>query len=190
MPDIKALKKELRSRCRERSAALTEAYRGKADTAIREAILKADIWQRAQSVFVYVSMWAEPDTRALIEDALAAGKAVYVPLCCPDHTMKAVRIHSLDELHPGTLGIPEPLEGGESAAPGEIDLALVPCMSASRSGARLGHGAGYYDRFLALHRCPALCLCYEEMLSDEIPADEYDVRMDAVVTEKGVSFCG
>ena len=186
MPDIKALKKELRRQCRERSAALTEAYRRDADMAIREAVLNAERWRRAEAVFVYVSMWAEPDTRTLIEDALSAGKTVYVPLCCPDRTMKAVRIRGLDELHPGTLGIPEPPEDGESAAPGELDLALVPCMSVTRSGARLGHGAGYYDRFLALHRCPALCLCYEAMLCDEIPLDEYDVRMDAVVTEKGV----
>ena len=179
-------KRALRRALRERGAALTAEYRCGADAAIRRAILDSEVWRSAGTVFVYVSMWAEPDTRALLKDALAAGKRLYVPLCHIGGVMEAVRIRGLGELRPGIQEIPEPPEDGERAEEGTIDLALVPCMSVTRDGRRIGHGVGYYDRFLARQRCQTFCLCYEAMLSDEIPTDGYDVRMDAVVTETGI----
>lgn len=181
--EIRDRKKELRRIYKAKGKALTDAYREKADRAIRDAVLRAEAWRRAEAVFVYVSMWHEPDTRKLIEAALSVGKRVYVPLCLPDHTMRAVHIRGLGELRPGVLGIPEPSENAEAALPGELDLAVVPCVTATGAGARLGHGAGYYDRFLRLHRCPAMCLCYGALLADELPMEEHDVRMDIVVTE-------
>lgn len=181
------LKKQLRREFKAQGAALTAEYRAFADSAIRAFVLESELWQRAQSVFVYVSMWAEPDTRCLIEAALEEGKRVCVPLCCPERVMKAVRIESLDELRPGMLNIPEPPVDGETAQPGSLDLAIVPCITATAGGARLGHGAGYYDRFLHLHACPALCLCYGQLLTDTLPMDGHDVWMDGVVTEMGIT---
>ena len=180
-------KQELRRKFKACGATLTNEYRDFADCAIRAFVQYSEVWQRAESVFVYISMWAEPDTRALIEAALAEGKRVYVPLCCPDRTMKAVRITSLAELRPGTLNIPEPPAENEAAQPGMLDLAVVPCVTATFEGARLGHGAGYYDRFLHLHACPAMCLCYGQMLADALPMDEHDVWMDYIATEAGVT---
>ena len=181
---LREKKTALRREIRARAEALSEEYRSGADAAIRRAVLQSEIWQRAESVFVYVSMWKEPDTRRLLADALREGKALYVPLCRADWTMEAVRIRSLTQLRPGTRDIPEPPEDGERAQ--TPDLAVVPCVSASRDGRRLGHGAGYYDRFLTGRPCRTLCLCYEALLSDEIPTDAYDVPMDAVVTEREI----
>ncbi len=179
---LREKKTALRREIRARAERMTEEYRRNADAAIRRAVLQSEAWQRAESVFLYVSTRTEPDTRGLLADALREGKALYVPLCRADKTMEAVRVRSLAELRPGMRGIPEPPEDGERAqAP---DLAVVPCVSASRDGRRLGHGAGYYDRFLEKTPCRTLCLCYEALLSDEIPTDEHDVRMDAVATEK------
>ena len=81
----------------------------------------------------------------------------------------------------------KPPEDGERAGEDGIDLALVPCMSVTRDGRRLGHGQGYYDRFLAGRPCRTLCLCYEALLCEDVPTDENDVRMDAVVTERGIT---
>ena len=177
-------KQKLRREFKACGAALTREYRDFADCAIRSFVLQSAVWQSARRVFLYVSMWAEPDTRALIDTALREGRRVYVPLCCPDHVMKAVRIRSLSELRPGTLGIPEPPAGNGTAAPGDLDLAVVPCVTASKAGARLGHGAGYYDRFLTAFNCETVCLCYEQMLTETIPAEEHDVRMDCVLSER------
>ena len=180
-------KAELRRAFKARGAALTSEYRAAADRAIRDAVLQSEVWRRAERVFLYVSMWAEPDTRALIDAALEAGKSVYVPLCCPDNTMMAVRIRSFDALRPGMRGIPEPPADGEAAEPGTLELAVVPCVTAAKDGARLGHGAGYYDRFLNGHACQTMCLCYGQMLAHALPMDEHDVWMDFIVTESGIT---
>ena len=186
MSELRAEKKALRRTLRERASALTDAYRRDADAAIRRAVLTSEAWRDARTVFAYVSMRQEPDTRALLSDALKAGKALYVPLCRADGTMEAVRIRSTAELKPGLRGIPEPPADAERLGDGGADLAIVPCVSATRDGKRLGHGAGYYDRFLASHPCWTLCLCYEMLLSEELPTDGYDVSMDAVATENGI----
>ena len=185
MESIGTQKKELRLAYKARRRELDQEYRREADRAIREAVMASTRWKNAERVFLYVSMWEEPDTRILIETALREGKRVYVPLCCPDRVMKAIRIQSTDELRPGMLNIPEPPAENEAAAPGELDLAVVPCVTTTTAGARLGYGGGYYDRFLRLHRCPTMCLCYGRILADELPTDENDVRMDVVVTENG-----
>ena len=101
-------------------------------------------------------------------------------------TSKAVRISSLDELQPGTLGIPEPVNDRETAGIGSFSLALIPCVSAWKDGRRMGHGVGYYDRFLVDRHCKKFCLCYEALLSEQIPMDAHDIPMDAVVTEREI----
>lgn len=185
MNDIQSQKKELRLAYKARRRELDQEYRRDVDRAIRETVLASAFWKDAERVFLYVSMWEEPDTRALIETALREGKRVYVPLCCPDRVMKAIRIRRLDELRPGMLNIPEPPAENEAAAPGELSLAVVPCVTATAEGARLGYGGGYYDRFLQLHRCPTICLCYGRILAETLPTDRNDVRMDVVITENG-----
>ena len=109
---------------------------------------------------------------------------MYVPRCWPDGRMEAVRIRDERELAPGILGIPEPpaAEGTEVPAP---DLILVPCMCATQNGIRLGHGAGYYDRFLTGQKGMTVCLCFSRLLRSDLPAEETDIPVDLVITDAG-----
>lgn len=176
-------KKRLRREMTARRDALSAEYRGLADRSIREKLLSSPAYRRAGSVFLYVSMPGEPDTRAILERALKDGKRVYVPKCVSSGIMRAVRITSLAELKPGAYGIPEPEGEGETASPGALDLILVPCVAASLKGDRLGHGAGFYDRFLAQAPENAVCLCYKALLRDDIPVSPLDVPLPLVITD-------
>jgi 5-formyltetrahydrofolate cyclo-ligase len=100
--------------------------------------------------------------------------------------MKAVRIENTDDLVPGHLGIPEPRTVTDTADADDLDLIIVPCVTASPDGERLGHGAGYYDHFLKRTNTPKVCLCFDALLSNDIPMAEFDVYMDFVVTENGI----
>ena len=73
-------------------------------------------------------------------------------------------------------------------SPAEIDLALIPCLTAAENGARLGHGGGYYDRFLAGYRGAALLVCAEAMLTPaaRIPTGAQDVPLARLLTENGL----
>ena len=110
--------------------------------------------------------------------------------------MRLFRLESFTELVPGAYGILEPsVELRELAekqvSPAAIDMAIVPGVAFDRSGTRLGHGAGYYDKLLAQLRAdsPRIALAFECQLFDELPRDAHDVPMNAVVTESALYRC-
>ncbi len=182
-------KKEIRRAMRARLATLPKEYLDRAGRDVSAAVLSSEAYRTAQTVFSYISVDGEMDTRGLIEQALLDGKQVYAPRCEGRGTMRALRIRSMEELTPGPLGIPEPPQGASHAAPEEMDLVIAPCVSASLSGRRLGHGAGYYDRFLdGAKQAKIICLCCREMQRDDIPMTGTDIWMDAVADEEGLHW--
>ena len=147
-------KRVLRASVRQRLEAVTAEEAARSGAEIGEKILSSALWKNARSVFLYVSMGKEPDTRRLIGSALSEGKAVYVPKCL--------------RAEDGTPGM----------------------LAVTRKGKRLGHGGGYYDRFLAAGRKPVtLCLCFEALLSDSVPTEPHDVPADYLATEEGIFSC-
>lgn len=179
-------KKELRKRCIEKMNALPQDYCREADAKIFSAVLALPEYQSAKTIFCFVGMKAEIQTAALIEEMLRAGKRVAVPRCAGKGMMHAHRIQSLEELSPGTMGILEPRETAELVPPEALDLILLPCVSASRAGERLGYGGGFYDRYLPKTKAFRALLIREQMLSDDIPREAHDQPVDAVVTESGI----
>ena len=65
--------------------------------------------------------------------------------------------------------------------PNVLDLVIVPCMMADKNGYRLGYGGGYYDRFLADIDAKTITVVPKELYVDNLPHEEYDIRMDKVV---------
>ena len=74
-------------------------------------------------------------------------------------------------------------KAGNVVDPVEVDLAVVPALSCTRDGVRLGYGGGYYDRFLPLGNMKKAALCFKELLSTALPKGKYDIDMDYVVTD-------
>ena len=61
---------------------------------------------------------------------------------------------------------------------------IVPGSAFSREGYRVGYGKGFYDRYLAAHpELNRIGVCYDVQLLWQCPHDEYDVKMDRIVTE-------
>lgn len=168
-----------------------EEYRSSASDAIAANVLSVPELRRARTVMLYVSVDKEPATLALIGKLLQEGKEVCLPRIADKRSLEARRIKSLDALVPGVFGIPEPADDDGLCPvipPREIDLALLPCAACDASCNRLGRGAGYYDRFLKTlsDKCATIALCYDKLLMKEIPMEEHDMKVDAVITEKAV----
>ena len=180
-------KQRLRKACTAAAAGLSPALRSQASERITQAVLRFPAYLQAEKIFVYLSLPQEPDTHRLIAHALASGKQVYVPKCLPGGGMQALRLEDLAALRPGPFGIPEPTPDAEEAD--RLDLVIVPCVAASLKGQRLGHGKGYYDRFLARHPVSTLCLCFESLLQPQLPVTRQDVTMDTLATENGIFPC-
>ena len=181
--EIRLRKAALHKQMRLRQRALSEEYISRANAAIQDAVLASPRYREANRIFMYLHTPKEPATDRIVARALADGKAVYVPKCIGKHEMLAVRIRDLTDLEPGAYGIPEPRTCCETITAAEADLILTPCLAATRDGKRLGHGAGYYDRFLEGYGEKTMCLCFSELLCEDIPVTDLDVRMAEVITE-------
>jgi 5-formyltetrahydrofolate cyclo-ligase len=161
--------------------------RAEADGKILAAVKSVPEYLAAGVVFCYVSARGEPDTRAIIEDMLARGKRVCVPLCLSMGVMQAREISSPGDLQPGKYDIPEPKPACEVVTGGEIGLNIVPCVCSDADGYRLGYGGGFYDRWLEDRGAPALVLCYESMVVPSVPRERHDQRADILVTDGRIS---
>jgi 5-formyltetrahydrofolate cyclo-ligase len=130
----------------------------------------------------------EVGTDTILRAAIEAGIRIAVPVVDPieNRRMRLVGWQPDAPMRLNRFGIPEP-ETGEDIGRMDVDLWFVPALGADRSGSRIGHGAGYYDRILAGVGGFKVALVPEICVVDAIPAEAHDVRMDAVVTESGVN---
>lgn len=73
----------------------------------------------------------------------------------------------------------------------EPEVLIVPLLAWDRRGYRLGYGGGFYDRTLAQLRSrgPVLAVgfAFAAQEVEAVPTDAFDQRLDAVVTERGVT---
>lgn len=175
-------KSELRNKIKAICERLSAEYKASASEAICEKVISSDSFNKSKTVFIYFSTANEPDTHRIISEAWAQGKTVCVPLCGENHTMKSIQLQNFNELTAGRYGIPEPT-GTQEVNAADIDLAIIPCVCASPDGKRLGHGAGYYDRFLEHTKSKKVCLCFGRLLTKDIQMDKYDIYMDNVISE-------
>jgi 5-formyltetrahydrofolate cyclo-ligase len=65
---------------------------------------------------------------------------------------------------------------------------MVPGVAFDKTGARMGHGFGYYDKLLEQVRPDAalVALAFECQLFPAIPTQEHDIFMDKIITEKAI----
>ncbi|MBS5282929.1 MAG: 5-formyltetrahydrofolate cyclo-ligase [Clostridiales bacterium] len=187
--DKREEKQRLRRCIRTRIQALSPYYCRRADQAILSRVKELSLYKNASLIFCFVGTAGEIQTISLIGEALAEGKRVCVPRCISRGIMEICEIRELAELKPGAYGILEPGEGCGRVEAEEVGLAILPCLSCTRDGRRLGQGGGYYDRYLKEHekelsgRC--VLVCREALMLEEIPVEDHDRRADLVVWENG-----
>ncbi|ANH81051.1 5-formyltetrahydrofolate cyclo-ligase [Niabella ginsenosidivorans] len=103
-----------------------------------------------------------------------------------DHSiaaMKAVWVNDATFFVVNPQGISEP-ENGIPAAPGELDIILVPLLCFDKAGYRVGYGKGVYDKFLKNVRPDALKigLSYFEAVANIEDTNEFDVSLNYCIT--------
>ena len=183
--DIAQEKQLLRREAKQRAAVFWQKDRSAVSAQIAARCLCLPEYQRAKTVFCFVGIAGEADTLPLIAAMLADGRRVAVPLCHGGGRMEARLIRGEGDLtRRGAYGIPEPAEQCPLLAPSEIDLALVPCLCCDAAGHRLGHGAGYYDRYLAGAPFAWAVICPQALLLARVPADRFDLDARIIVTEQ------
>ena len=179
-------KQQLRRTMRALESGLSARYKEESSRAIAGHLLAMPEYQEAGTVFCFVGTDREIDTRLILEDILAAGKRLCVPLCTGKGIMELRQVTDLRQLVPGAYGILEPPADAPIVAVDEVDFAVMPCLTCNRLGQRLGRGGGYYDRFLSHYRGGTVLLCQEKLIREEIPLEPHDYPVPWVLTERGL----
>ena len=168
-------------------ADMTDAERADASLRLCEEILSLEQFASADVVLVYYPTKNEPDLLPVANAALALGKRVAFPISnTADLTLTFGEITSIDQLHTGAYGIPEP----EANLPKltKNSLCIVPALAADKQGFRLGYGKGYYDRFLADFDGASVCALPDAHLCDKLPTESTDIPVDIIITQTGVIY--
>ncbi len=143
------------------------------------------------TIMVYVSKTPEAETKDLIIDLNRRGVRVVVPII--EKETCSLRLSYLPDpsvLVPSTFNVPEPIGHELPARPEDVEVVIIPMLAFDAEGNRLGYGAGYYDRFLCRYPHPQkIGIAFSCQQAKNIPADENDVKMDYIVTEKGITRC-
>lgn len=93
------------------------------------------------------------------------------------------RWHPGDELVAGPLKTLQPKTDREELVP---DVILTPLLAFDDQGYRLGQGGGFYDRTLSqLKGVLSIGVAFEAQRVDAVPRDEFDQRLDFILTEQG-----
>lgn len=185
------LKKEIRKKVlAERRQLKIEDWLSRSE-AIRQNLLNSSFYEEARTIHCFVSIneRKEVNTHPLVAKIIKDGKKVAVPVTDFEAgSLKHALISDTETMKPNKWGIPEPVEYTEARLE-DIDLVLVPMAAADVYGNRLGYGKGFYDRFLQQVQAVKAGLIFSEFILDEIPAENFDVKMDILITEKSIIRC-
>ncbi|KAJ7269643.1 hypothetical protein C8J57DRAFT_1066677 [Mycena rebaudengoi] len=217
---LKAEKKILRKVMNSKLRSLSSSNIQDQSRVITATVLALPSFIRSKSVSCYLSMPSgEVDTSSLVREILRRGKTLFVPKIdtATDGRMEFLQVYDeedLNSLPSGVWGIKEPNHTWNghpraSAIEAGLDMVLLPGLAFDRSFSRLGHGKGYYDKFVSAYcearRSPPLLgspifiprtevdcglqlqLSLKEQLLDSkaVPVGDHDWKMACIVTEEG-----
>ncbi|MBE6990067.1 MAG: 5-formyltetrahydrofolate cyclo-ligase [Ruminococcaceae bacterium] len=186
--DVWARKQLQRQQCLQARRALTDEQRREHSRQICRMLQEMPALQQAKTIFSYAATWDEVDLEVFHRWAVECGKIVAFPISHREGFMTAAVPHGEDSWETGAYGIRAPRpDASELIRPEEIDAVLVPCVGFDLNGGRLGHGAGYYDRYLP--RCSRAQMILVAFAVQCLPcivkeATDRDIRY--IVTEAGL----
>lgn len=185
--DKKIIKKETRKNIIKERDKLDREVKESMDNKIIEKLIMSEIYKRARGIFIYIGFGSEINTKIIIQDALNAGKEVYVPKVIKKD-MILIKIDSLENLVTSSYGILEPIGDKSDFNVNKLDLIIMPGVAFDEMCNRLGYGGGYYDKFLDQNNieCKKVALAYELQVLDKLQVEEHDIKVDSIITEKRI----
>ena len=172
-------KAELRKLVKTRIKNMTEEEKKKESEDVMMKLENTQQFKSAKTILLFHSLPDEVCTHELIEK-YASKKKILLPVI--DGEKWHIREYKGD-LKTGEYNIQEPT-GVNYYDYGSIDLVVVPGVCFDKDKGRVGRGKGYYDRILKEIKAFKIGICFDCQLLSKVPAEEWDVKMDQVMTAK------
>ncbi len=185
-------KRDLRAAARARRDAAHAVFGARIGPVLTANFMAAFSLGASDSVAGYATVNNEVDVVPLLAALAARGHATALPAVAARGQPLVFRSwRPGDALIPGYMNIPEPAPEAPEIVPAVV---LVPLLAYDVTGHRLGYGGGYYDRTLAALRASgavrAIGVAFSAQAVDSLPGAAHDQRLDAVITELGVTRFG
>lgn len=132
----------------------------------------------------YLAMGSEAPTEALMNFLHDRGFRLCLPRLGKSirEDMEFAEWTPGDILVPGQLRIPQPAPQAATVVP---DIVLTPLVGFDRKLNRIGHGAGYYDRYFAkVPDALRIGIAWSAQEVDALPVEPWDVPLHMIVTEQ------
>ncbi len=155
--------------------------------------LAAGLFPMGSAVMLYapIAGVAEIDLTGLAVELGGQGSRLCVPrIDGATRGMAAARVANLTtDLVPDTASRLKGMLMARPDAPEipgeELDVVVVPGVAFDRTGARLGRGAGFYDRFLGRlkgGRPRRVAIAFDAQVVERVPTEAHDERVEVIVT--------
>lgn len=177
-------KKDIRKCVLEKRSQMTDKEWDDKSHIIFEKVVSHPFFFATDTVYCYVDYRREVGTRKIIEEAWKQQKKVAVPRV-EGTEMNFYYIRQFDDLTEGYRRIPEP----KATLPAceENPLVIMPGAAFDCNRNRIGYGKAFYDKFLSAHPgCRTMAIAFELQIVNQIPADEYDICPEILVTEEHI----
>ena len=185
--DVKEKKKSIRQELLKKLRSQDKEQRRLKSEKIRRKLYAHEKFKTADTVMFYIAEDIEVDTEQMIRDSLKSGKKIAVPITIVSQNklIASLLIDFDKELSKGPYGILQPKSDFvRPVALKKIDLIIVPGVAFDSRGHRLGHGTGYYDRFLSkiTENVLTIGLAFDFQLVDNIPTSSHDIAVKELIS--------
>lgn len=131
---------------------------------------------------LYLAYGKEADVSSLIE---CKELCCCVPKTYPDHTMIFYQVDQDTVYEKSSYGIREPKAAIE-VKKDQIDVMIIPMVVFDEQKNRMGHGKGFYDRYLKHYKGLKIGVAFECQKAQSLIVQPHDVAMDLIITEDAV----
>lgn len=142
------------------------------------------LFKRAKKVLLYMPVKNEVETSFIASLPAMNKKDLFLP-AYDGKSWLVCEFNCEDKLQDGPFKIPQPARLKRLKA-GQLDLAILPGLAFSQSGIRIGYGKGVYDALLANTKCTKIGFCFDFQIIDNIKAQDHDILMDIIISEKRI----
>ena len=178
-------KEELRGQMRAMRAELTGDKRDAAERQAADHMMAFLRQKRPRRFYPFVSCRTEIDTLQLLQRVWKELPEIAVAVPCVEgQRMQFYEVRAMNDLHRGTMGILEP--AGAEPVRAEDGVMLVPGLAYDERGYRVGYGLCKPNAGGVLK----IGYAFSFQLVQRMEAQEHDVALDALMTEKGINFFG
>ena len=188
----------LRRVLRQQRRALDPARQERASIDMTEQLKTLPIVKQSKSIALYLAIDGEIDPGHAMDWCIAQGKRCYVPKIIQGKKslLRFAEVTEQSKFKKNHFGIEEPVVPDDELVNAcELDLVLLPLVGFDRYGNRIGMGGGFYDTTFEFTKTgsrnlPQLIgLAHESQRVEKINAENWDIPISAVVTDRQVYDC-